>query len=194
MSKDIESMLRAKGFRIRDGKAVRDKGICQWASMPDSTVPRCTKPATRQWGGCWFCDEHGRREAWGDYLDSKLGGSVGIEITLPHPGPALRPNGRAHWTDKHRATKAYRALAAAEARLVCGGNPPRWRKATVQIVWNSRTLRHPDPDNVVSSMKAALDGLQDAGVVANDRGLSPERPEIRTRAAWDCVVITVRGA
>ncbi len=64
--------------------------------------------------------------------------------------------------------------------------------ATVEVVWNCTGMRHPDPDNIVASLKAAFDGLQDAGIVANDRSLYPERPEIRTKQPWASVVLTVR--
>jgi len=48
----------------------------------------------------------------------------------------------------------------------------------VHVHWLCKGKRHPDPDNIISSLKSAFDGLQDAGVVANDRGLWPERPVI----------------
>ncbi len=116
----------------------------------------------------------------------------GLSITLPHPGPALRPNSRVHYHAKARAVAAYRALAAMEARMVCGGNPPRWERATVEIVWSATGLRHPDPDNIVASLKAAFDGMQDAGIVRNDKGLWPERPVILTKQPWAGVRLTVR--
>lgn len=34
---------------------------CEFASLSD-TQPRCEKPATRMYGGHWFCEEHGRRD------------------------------------------------------------------------------------------------------------------------------------
>lgn len=40
--------------------AMTDKGQCQFAEFAE-TPPRCTMPATRQWGGVWLCDEHGDR-------------------------------------------------------------------------------------------------------------------------------------
>lgn len=39
--------------------------------------------------------------------------------------------------------------------------------------------KQPDPDNIIASLKAYIDGLADAGIVANDKNLWPERPEIR---------------
>jgi Holliday junction resolvase RusA-like endonuclease len=117
---------------------------------------------------------------------------AGICIDLPHPPAALRPNTRAHWAKKAQDVKLYRARAAAEARIVCGGNAPRWKSATAEIIWHSKTLKHPDPDNIIASLKAAFDGLQEAGVIANDKGLRIESTTIVTKHPWPGVSIIVR--
>lgn len=71
--------------------------------------------------------------------------------------------------------------------------PPLWAKARVRVTWRCTKRIHPDPDNIIACLKSAFDGLADAGVVVNDRGLWPERPIIETRAAWPEVVIRVEG-
>lgn len=115
-----------------------------------------------------------------------------VTIVLPHPPLPLRPNSRTHWRSKARAVKAYRALAKISAtRSLAMDAPPCWAKARVRVVWRCRTKIHPDPDNIIASLKAAFDGLADAGVVENDRGLWPERPRIETGASWAEVVLTV---
>ena len=115
-----------------------------------------------------------------------------VTIVLPHPPLPLRPNSRTHWRKKAQAVKAYRLAARLAARTTLGMDaPPCWVKARVKVIWRSRTLIHPDPDNIIASLKAAFDGLADAGIVENDRGLWPERPRIETRASWGEVVITV---
>ena len=115
-----------------------------------------------------------------------------ITIVLPHPPAPLRPNARCHWAVKSKAVKSYRAFAKVLAiQAFANQPPPMWERASVQIIWRCRTLRHPDPDNILASLKAVFDGLQDAGVVANDKGLWPDRPMIETRAIWDEVVIKI---
>ena len=68
-----------------------------------------------------------------------------------------------------------------------------WEKAKVRVVWRCTKKIHPDPDNLIASLKAAFDGLADAGIVTNDKGLWPERPVINTGAHWPEVEITVEG-
>jgi len=117
-----------------------------------------------------------------------------ITITIPHPPLPCRPNSRTHWRKKSQAVKAYRYQAAAYARSLLGGagiNPPRWQKAKVRVVWRCTKRIHPDPDNIIASLKAAFDGLADAGLIANDKGLWPERPVIETSAHWPEVELTI---
>ena len=66
-----------------------------------------------------------------------------------------------------------------------------WKKARVLITWEAIHSMAPDPDNIVASMKAAFDGMQDAGVVVNDRGIWPERPVIVKNRPWPQVVLTI---
>jgi len=49
---------------------------------------------------------------------------------------------------------------------------PRWQSATVQIRWLHPTRRWPDRDNIISWLKSAIDGLTDAGLIADDRDLN----------------------
>ena len=92
-------------------------------------------------------------------------------IKLPWPDRKLSPNARCHWAVKSKCTKQHRALACITARQQCG-TPPKWKSA---YYWVKCTLgpkmKTPDEDNLLSSLKAYRDGLQDAGIVVNDRGL-----------------------
>jgi Holliday junction resolvase RusA-like endonuclease len=107
---------------------------------------------------------------------------------------ALRPNSRQHWRRKAQAVKAYRAMAKAYAlQALAMQRQPMWTKAKVNIIWRCTKRIHPDPDNIVASMKAAFDGIADAGIVENDKGLWPERPIIETGAHWPEVVLRVEG-
>jgi len=101
-----------------------------------------------------------------------------MKISIKLPPRLLSPNARCHWSAKAKAARSYRLAAWAAAQSATTGIPERWLKASVQIIAYYPTRRHPDPDNLIASLKAAFDGIADAGVVANDRGLWPERPVI----------------
>jgi crossover junction endodeoxyribonuclease RusA len=114
-----------------------------------------------------------------------------ITITIPLPERALSPNTRVHWSRKAKAVKRYRRLAWAASFDATPCTPERWAKASVAIVAYYPTRRHPDPDNLIASLKAAFDGIADAGIVANDRGLWPERPAIFTDRTRPRIELTI---
>ncbi len=114
---------------------------------------------------------------------------ISIAITLPHPPASLSSNTRAHWRKKSKATRQCRLLAKLTAlEALAGRPPPRWLKARVGVTWGAKGKRTPDPTNILASLKAYIDGLEDAGIVENDRGLWADRPVI----LQDCGVATVR--
>ena len=52
---------------------------------------------------------------------------------------------------------------------------PRWGRlvsAVVGVRWYAASSRSRDGDNALASLKAAFDGLADAGVVDNDSGIT----------------------
>ncbi len=110
-----------------------------------------------------------------------------LTITIPLPPKEVRNNARVHWAKKAAAVKvcrtetrliAVRAIASNEM----SDNLP-WKKASVKVTAYFPTARHLDPSNLIDSLKPAFDGLQDAGVIENDKELWPERPVIVTRDA-----------
>lgn len=121
--------------------------------------------------------------------------SKSLTFCLPIPNKVLSPNARAHWTTKALATKKARREAADEARRVLGDAEcpaPRWVKAVYRAVLFAlpKNLNR-DPDNFNASLKAYLDGFADAEIVANDRGLWPERPEFVKVTRMPRVEITI---
>jgi crossover junction endodeoxyribonuclease RusA len=116
-----------------------------------------------------------------------------ITISIPFPPRELRPNARVHWAVKARATKHYRTQAWAAALASCNNSPPRWLKASVKVNAFFPTRKQPDPDNLIASLKAAFDGIGDAGIVINDRGLWPLRPEFFTDKANPRIELTITG-
>jgi len=99
-----------------------------------------------------------------------------VTITLSLPDKSLSPNARVHWAEKARVVKHHRhaAYVTAVTALKTG---PRWPQATLHITAYFRTSRMPDADNFIASLKAYCDGIADAGIIENDRGLWPARPK-----------------
>lgn len=104
-----------------------------------------------------------------------------VVIFLPLPESALFPNDKSHWRVKARQTKLARWRANCAAREAMGVFPgPQWRRVVLIPRFAFPGRCRFDPTNLMASLKAYIDGLQDAGVILNDRGLWPERPEIIT--------------
>ena len=94
-----------------------------------------------------------------------------VTIVLPLPNPALSPNvaigsygGR---MKKAAASKRYRRLSreAVEAEAI---ETAPWGHVEVQATFYHKTTRRRDQDNAIASLKAAYDGIVDAGLVEDD--------------------------
>lgn len=95
-----------------------------------------------------------------------------LMIDLGLPPAELSPNSRCHWAVKAKAVKRYRRSAGVIARARLGrAKAPRWRRAQVLAVFFLPDGRVRDPDNLMACLKPAWDGLVDAGILADDRGL-----------------------
>lgn len=101
-------------------------------------------------------------------------------VTLPWPDRRLSPNARLHWRPKAAITAKARAdahLYALEAagyslgtiRSDLAGEAP----IPLKVTFYPPDRRHRDDDGMVSSFKAARDGLADA-LHINDRRFRPE--------------------
>lgn len=94
-------------------------------------------------------------------------------VTLPLPPKQLSPNfrSRSHWS-KTNAIKKYREDAHAAAIHAKVRNK-RLETASVQCIFYLKggRGRKPDPDNLLASMKSAIDGLVDAKVFLGDQKL-----------------------
>jgi len=87
-------------------------------------------------------------------------------VLIPYPPIILSPNSRTHYMTKHKAVSAYRKLTAYHgAGKKCLQNP------VCAIVPLVTTRRRRDIDNVLASLKAALDGLTDAGWWKDDHDI-----------------------
>lgn len=119
-------------------------------------------------------------------------GAKGVSISIPLPPPVLRANGsHCHWRRKHTAVKVCRGRAKLLALAALNGQPaPRWPKAKAVVeAWFAAEVW--DPDNIVASLKSTFDGMADAGVVANDRDLWPDRPIRHPYAKKTGITITI---
>ena len=104
----------------------------------------------------------------------KAARSAPVRLVLPLPPKELSPNARVHWRVKAASTKQTRLLAhsiAAGTLIAARRKAPGWKRAEVQITYSAKRRRWPDPDNLLASMKASIDGMTDAGLFADDRGL-----------------------
>ena len=119
-----------------------------------------------------------------------------ISISMPCPSIALSPNGRAHWRDKHIATKASKSYAWGMTKSLMGPLgivPGSWiGPISVQLTFHPSVTRDRDLDNMQASQKAALDGIALA-LGINDTHFRPVS-SIGEHRKPACVVITLSPA
>ena len=87
-----------------------------------------------------------------------------IRLTLPIPPKALNPNGRVHWSVKHKSAAALKEQAAVLMRVVARGE--HWNAARIDVtLWGPKRF---DADNLIASLKHAFDGIAET-IDCNDR-------------------------
>ena len=89
-------------------------------------------------------------------------------ILLPWPSPELSPNSRVHWSKKAKAAKYARLYAyvrTKEAKVVANTTG----KITLAIEFVKPSRRRMDLDNMLASLKPALDGIAQALGVDDSR-------------------------
>lgn len=85
-------------------------------------------------------------------------------IRLPYTRPPLSLNGREHWRTRARHAKTIRAHVREWATYTI----PNLERVAVELHYVPRDARRRDADNLVPNLKHAIDGLVDAGIVADD--------------------------
>jgi len=106
-------------------------------------------------------------------MTSPTARTLEVMVSLSLPPRDLWPNARPHHMAKARAAKAYRHEAKLAAKQAMGrAVPVRWTEATIQATFRFTTARRRDPDNCLAALKAAFDGLRDAGLIADDNRLT----------------------
>lgn len=101
-----------------------------------------------------------------------------LTVTIPWPPKQKHPNSRAHWRSQMAAKKTQRGSAVlAVLEALDGRAKPMWKRASVRPVFHLpyRGQRH-DPDNLIAWLKASIDGLRDAGLIADDNAVRYEEP------------------
>lgn len=86
-------------------------------------------------------------------------------LDLPFDRPPITANQRLHHMAKARLTRQVRRAASFLAR---SARIPTLDTCTVRMVWFVTDRHRRDADNLVPTLKAACDGLVDAGVVSDD--------------------------
>jgi Holliday junction resolvase RusA-like endonuclease len=98
-----------------------------------------------------------------------------ISIRLALPPPILSPNARPNVFKKARAIRSYRQAAELRALIALDRRePPRWPLTRVEYLFRLCGRRRRDIDNLLAAAKSALDGLVDAGILADDAGAEIE--------------------
>lgn len=87
------------------------------------------------------------------------------DLKLPWVKPPLSLNDREHWGPRAKKQKAVREASALLARQA---GIPRLGTAKVRLVWLVSDRRRRDRENITATLKPAIDGLVDAGVVEDD--------------------------
>ncbi len=104
-----------------------------------------------------------------------------VTVILPIPPRRLSPNcsfaTRGGRFAKMAATRKYRTLAKEAVEAACVESGP-WERAVATVTFYWPDNRRRDEDNAVASLKAAYDGLVEAGLVVDDdsRHLRREMP------------------
>lgn len=90
----------------------------------------------------------------------------------------ISANDRAHWGRRHRLTREWRTAAAWTCRQARPGRLDRARIVATALV---RDNRRRDSSNLAVTAKAVVDGLVDAGLLADDDHTRLEGPDMRIR-------------
>lgn len=85
-------------------------------------------------------------------------------IRLPYTRPPLSLNDRMHWAPKGKITREIRDYV----REACWYRVPTLERAHIELHWVPRDRRRRDTDNPYPTLKAAIDGIRDATVIADD--------------------------
>ncbi len=118
-----------------------------------------------------------------------------LVISLPLPPRFVHPNGKAMTRggemQKRRETKACRKNACEAALVDSNWARPKWIRAAVAPTFYFKDKRRRDGDGANASLKAYIDGIADAGIVANDSGITLLPPVFKCDKEKPRVVLSI---
>ena len=92
-----------------------------------------------------------------------------LTITIPYPDPKLNAHHKTHWRAVRPASKAAREAGYAMALYALdGAPPPNWTRARMDMVFWFPCNSGQDLINFAQMCKAAVDGIVDARIIADD--------------------------
>lgn len=96
-----------------------------------------------------------------------------ITIRLDWPYEELSPNYRGHWRKVANAKHVYRTACKvlARAAMDCKTQYPLQGPIEGHLLYITTAMRGYDTDNLIAWIKAGVDGIADAGIVANDKDI-----------------------
>ena len=114
-----------------------------------------------------------------------------ITIRLPWPDAALWQNARVHWAVKGSATRnarantAWECKAAGSAFLTFAGRP--------KLAWSIHKppKSRADMSNVQAALKAAIDGIQDALMIDDNKFIHVWPEQFGERVPGGLIVVTI---
>ena len=93
-----------------------------------------------------------------------------IRVEIPMlPPPQLNPNWRGHWSARAKAARSFRGAAMVCALGASDFSHPDFPRAQLSVgivIPDRRYMR--DTDNALASLKPAVDGCVDAGIIRDD--------------------------
>lgn len=118
-----------------------------------------------------------------------------LELWVPAPLDSrgkpewLNANQRMHWAPKNRITQAWRNATHYMARQA---QLPSMECAHITILVHKTNNRTYDVHNLMPTMKAAIDGLIDHGLLPDDNNKHLTGPDLRVGARRDRAAITIQ--
>lgn len=111
-------------------------------------------------------------------------------ITVPAPCLLINLNSRMHWAQKAKLTKAWRTAAHVAARNA--DLPKGLDRIHILAHVIKPTNRAYDVHNLMPTLKAAIDGLADYGLIPDDTNAHLTGPDLRQGGKGELgVIITI---
>jgi Holliday junction resolvase RusA-like endonuclease len=91
-----------------------------------------------------------------------------LSLVVPFPSAKLHAHNKGHWRSKVAAIKAIRRSVAIVIQQAEGFKPKPWPFARLTITFMVPDRRRRDTLNMMQSLKPVIDGVVDAGLIADD--------------------------